>query len=580
MDPVEEIKDRLDVSEVVGGYVQLKTSGNSLKGLCPFHHERTPSFMVNNEKRIWHCFGCSEGGDIFTFVQKIEGLDFPQALESLANKAGVTLADKAGSKATAELKERLFKILDLAAKYYQKVFAQSVIAQEYVIKKRGFNKEAVTTFRVGYAPNQQDGLVKLLKKQGYKDNEIVKAGLARSQGNNLIDLFRGRLMIPFADTNGRIIGFTGRSLSETIQPKYLNTPQTLLFDKSRFVFGLFQAKETIRQSKEAVLVEGNLDVITSHQFGVQQVVAVSGTALTIYQLKALARLTPNIKLAFDQDPAGLVATERAIKVAQNAGVSLHIVSVSDAKDPDELIRSRKDGINRWQAAIKDAPYVMDWLIETVAAQYDGSTAIGKKQITDRVLPTLAALNDEVEKDHYIQKLAQFNKISTEAIERKLEQLNQGEKKPVLKIPNSSYEPTPRDETKVVAEAFLSLNLGFADVRPSLDDLSEDYFSLVDHQQIFTALKAMGNKPIVDKLPPDLQAHEATVRILLIQGEMNYQHWAVLDRRIEAYTLAQRLQTLYIKKLKIQLNQQIKAAEAVGDKVHQHELLQKFRDLTV
>jgi DNA primase len=578
MDSIEEIKDRLDVSEVVGAYVQLKPSGSNLKGLCPFHNEHTPSFMVNNEKRIWHCFGCSEGGDIFTFVQKVEGLDFAQSLENLARKAGVSLEEKAGDRTSTKLKEKLYDINELAAKYYQQAFTKSSKAQEYVIKKRGFNKQAVVDFRIGYAPSNSDGLYRFLSRHGYGDSEIVKAGLMRRYRDSNMDLFRNRVMFPFLDSMGRVVGFTGRILDDNIQPKYLNSPQSLIFDKSRYVFGLLQAKEAIRKSDEAVIVEGNLDVITSHQHGLRQVVAVSGTAVTPYQIKAISRLAKNIKLAFDQDSAGLQATQRAIGIAQNLGVNLYVIDFAGAKDPDELIRKKREGAKIWKDNVSNATYVMDWIFTMVSSQFDKNTAIGKKSIVTKLLNTITKLSDEVERDHYLKKLAEIVDVSEDLLRNKLDKNNDDFQGQALKIPNKNYTPEIHEESKVVADAFLSLNLLFSDVRPSLADLSESHFSTIANKQIYNVLKTMGDKIIDDKLPVDLHEYDATVKILLINGEMNYQTWAPLDRRIEAYTLAQRLQHLYIKKLNEKLVQQIKVAEQANDKALQKELLQQFRDL--
>src|SRR3990167_3139352 len=266
MDPVEEIKERLDTSEVVGSYVQLKPAGANHKGLCPFHNEKSPSFMVSNEKGIWHCFGCGEGGDIFTFVEKIEGVDFKAALEQLARKAGVALPERGANKGTTKQKERSLAATELAAKYFQRGLVNSKTAQDYVIKQRGYNRQIVTEFRIGFAPDASSGLSDLLRQKGFKPQEIIQAGLARNHNGKTQDLFRRRVMIPFMGNNGQVIGFTGRVLDDSL-PKYLNSPATPLFDKSRFVFGLAQANNTIRTGDGSIVVEGNLDVLTAHQFG-------------------------------------------------------------------------------------------------------------------------------------------------------------------------------------------------------------------------------------------------------------------------------------------------------------------------
>jgi DNA primase len=304
----EEVRAKLAIEDVIGEYVQLKRAGRNFKGLSPFSGEKTPSFYVSPDKNIWHDFSSNKGGDVFSFVMEVEGLDFREALELLARKAGVDLSvyDNAGSRERAALKKRLLEAHKWAAQYYQQSLVQNQRALEYVFKKRGLNKEVVQDFLLGYAPDSGDALVKFLEKKGFKKRELEQAGLTNRYGG---DLFRGRMMVPLMDAAGQVIGFTGRIItSDPKAPKYLNTPQTLLYDKSRHVFGLSQAKEAIRTNDYAVVVEGNLDVVSSHQAGIKGVVATAGTALTEYHLKALSRLTQNVRFSFDGDRAGLAAT--------------------------------------------------------------------------------------------------------------------------------------------------------------------------------------------------------------------------------------------------------------------------------
>lgn len=574
MDAVEEIKERLDTSEVVGSYVQLKPAGANHKGLCPFHNEKSPSFMVSDEKGIWHCFGCGEGGDIFTFVEKIEGLDFKGALEQLAAKAGVELPERGGDKGAAKLKERLFSATELATKYFQTGLVKSKAAQDYVIKQRGFNRQVVTDFRIGFAPNSDSGLSDLLRKKGYKNQEIIKAGLARNRSGKLQDLFRGRLMIPFMDTNGRVIGFTGRVLEDGM-PKYLNSPATPLFDKSRFVFGLTQAKGAIRKNDGSIVVEGNLDVLTAHQYGFQQVVAVSGTALTAQQLKALSRLSRNVKLAFDADSAGLAATERAIPLAQNAGVTLSIITLLGGKDPDELIRKDK---RRWEESVNSASYIMDWLLKVLCQQFDVSTGTGKKQIAERYAQSLARLSDPVEQDHYVSRLAKTVDVNPQSVWRKLEQKQPASHK--LQTAHVAPVITAREheDIQVVERALLALCVLYPDTRVSLDELNPDHFTDEAAKNVASYLPKLGEKSLPANLPKQLQGEANYVKILLLIGEQQYRDWAALDRRIEAFSLAQRLQALYLKKTKQNLQKQIAMAEAAGNEARAKQLLEQYRDL--
>ncbi|HUC88381.1 MAG TPA: DNA primase, partial [Candidatus Binatia bacterium] len=364
MDAVEEIKNRLAIEEVIGEYVELKRSGRNWKGLSPFSSERTPSFVVSPEKQIWHDFSSGKGGNLFSFVMEMEGLTFKEALELLARKAGVDLEQyqtSGYSKGNQELKTRLYAALELSTKFYQAQFKNNPSALEYVLGKRGFTKDTALQWRIGYSPNGGTALVDFLKQRKFSDDEIRRAGLSSRRYRGEGDMFRGRLMIPLADSQGQVIGFTARILVDDPEaPKYINTPQTLLYDKSRHVFGLHFAKEAIRREGYVVIAEGNLDVIASYQAGVRQIVATAGTALTEPHLKTLGRFTDDIRLCFDNDKAGISATERAIPIASKVGVSLSIISLPGAKDPDELIQ--QDAAS-WRASIASPQYALDWLIE-------------------------------------------------------------------------------------------------------------------------------------------------------------------------------------------------------------------------
>jgi DNA primase len=286
-DMKEEVRSRLNIEDVVGEYVQLKRAGRNFKGLSPFTGERTPSFYVSPDKNIWHDFSSNKGGDVFSFVMEVEGIDFRAALELLAHRVGVDLAqyDSAGAQEIAKRKKRIYEILELATQYYQQSLLKNQHAVEYVFGKRKLSKEIVQTFRIGYAPSTGDALVNFLKMKEFTQKEAQDAGLLNRYDG---DLFRGRMMVPLMDGSGRVIGFTARILAdEPNAPKYLNTPETLLYNKGRHVFGLSQAKESIRKVDYSVIVEGNLDVISSHQVGVNQVVATAGTAMTESHLKAL-----------------------------------------------------------------------------------------------------------------------------------------------------------------------------------------------------------------------------------------------------------------------------------------------------
>lgn len=419
MDAVEDIKSRLSIEDVVGEYIELKRAGRNLRALSPFGNEKTPSFMVSPEKQIWHDFSSGKGGNMFSFVMEMEGVDFRGALEILARKAGIDLSQyqTSGSAERSKQKQRLYELLELATKFYQTQFAQNKTALEYILKKRGFTKQTALDFKIGYSPNNGRALVDFLKKKGFSEAEVQQAGLATKRYQMASDMFRGRIMIPLSDSNGRLVGFTARLIKdEPNAPKYINTPQTLLYDKGRQVYGLHLAKESIRKNKFVVVVEGNLDVIASHQAGVKNVVATAGTAMTPMHFKELGRFTPDIRIAFDQDQAGINAAERVIPLANQAGISLSMITIPSGKDPDELIQ--KDP-KIWEQVINKQQYALDWFMELMEKTYDVSSAEGKRLFTDKVLPIVRQISDSVEKDHYLEIISQKTGVSKVAIEQKL-----------------------------------------------------------------------------------------------------------------------------------------------------------------
>lgn len=411
-DAKEEIRARLPVEDVVGQYIELKRAGRSLKGRSPWGVDKTPSFMVSPEKGIWHDFSANKGGDIFSFVMEVEGISFREALEKLAAQAGVELAKySGGDRAVAEKKRRAKEAIELACRYYQFCLTKNKSICEYVFYKRNMNRGTVKEFRIGYAPQNGRALTEFLRKKGYKDAEMEAAGLLNRFGG---DLFRGRMMVPFIDAQG-VIGFTARVIDKG-EPKYLNTPETLLFNKSRFVFGLSQAKESIRKNGFVVIVEGNMDVISSHQAGVKEAVATSGTAMTELHLKNLSRLTPDVRLAYDGDAAGVKATERAIMMAGDLGVNLSVISdYHGAKDPDELIQKDPE---LWREAVQNYRPAVDWLLEKFEEDVDLSSGAGKREYSDMAMKLLRYVKDAVERKHYEKLVARKLDCSVEDLHAK------------------------------------------------------------------------------------------------------------------------------------------------------------------
>ena len=418
-DVKEEIKSRLAVEDVVGQYVELKRAGRNLKGRSPWGIDKTPSFMVSPEKGIWHDFSANKGGDIFTFIMEVEGIGFREALEKLAAQAGVDLAKyHGGDPAISKKKLRAKEALKLAAKYYQACLVHNRAVCEYVFYKRNLNRNTVGEFQIGYAPTTGKALVTVLKKHDFTEQELDDAGLLNRFKT---DMFRERVTIPFIDTTGNVIGFTARIIGQG-EPKYLNTPETILFNKSKFIFGLYQAKEAIRRDGFVVIVEGNMDVISSHQAGVKHAVATSGTAMTEYHLKALSNLTSDIRLAYDGDAAGIKATERAIMMAGDLGVDLTVISdYHGAKDPDELIQ--KDP-KLWQDAVQNRIPAVDWLLNKYEENLDLRRAPDVRKYSDVALKLLGYIKDEVERAKYEEKIAKKLDVPVSALRQKGQRLDE------------------------------------------------------------------------------------------------------------------------------------------------------------
>ena len=414
-DAKEEIRARLAVEDVIGQYIELKRAGRNFKGHSPWGTDRTPSFMVSPEKGIWHDFSSNKGGDIFTFVMEMEGCTFREALEKLAQQAGVELKRYSGDdKKQAEHKARLYEALELATKYFQYCLTKNKDVMKYVFYKRNLNKQTVAKFRIGYAPKSGRALVDFLTKRGFTKQEIEDAGLVNRFGG---DLFKGRMTVPLMDVGGRVIGFTARIIEkDENSPKYLNTPETLLYNKGRHIFGLSQAKDAIRRSEFVVVVEGNMDVISSHQAGVCEAVATAGTAMTEMHLKSFSRMTNDIRLAYDGDEAGVRAAERAISMASKFGIYLSVIDdYHGCKDADELIQ--KDPV-LWQKAVNSYRPALEWLLEKYEGQYNLKTEKGFAEYAAAAKTLIDDVEDAVLREKYERQVADRLGISLEAFRAK------------------------------------------------------------------------------------------------------------------------------------------------------------------
>ena len=520
-DAKEEIKSRLAVEDVVGQYVELKRAGRTLKGRSPWGVDKTPSFMVSPEKGIWHDFSANKGGDIFTFVMEVEGIGFREALEKLAAQAGVDLTKyRGGDPQVARKKARAREALALATKYYQICLTRNKNVCEYVFYQRNLNRKTVAEFKIGYAPASGKALAEVLKKRGYTEEELDTAGLLNRFKS---DMFRDRMMVPFIDTTGNVIGFTARILGKG-EPKYLNTPETLLFNKSKFIFGLHQAKESIRRNGFVVIVEGNMDVISSHQAGVKEAVATSGTAMTEQHLKALSNLTSDIRLAYDGDEAGIKATERAIMLAGNLGIDLTVISdYHGAKDPDELIQ--KDPA-LWQTAVNKSVPAVDWLLKKYEESVDLSSAPGKRKYSDIALKLLDYVKDEVEHASYEEKVAKKLGVDVAVLREKGERLNKKLEQSSRKYLKKPKTEAKNDTIKKLENSLLALKIfgGVTKVQIPLE-IPDDDTRLAELELIFNS-----EHQLSDNTDYEREARELLTRYNL---ENKKQQIQILNERLIA-----------------------------------------------
>ena len=415
-DQIEEVKTKTDIVSIVTEHVELKKAGRNYKGLCPFHSEKTPSFMVSPELQIFKCFGCGESGDAISFLQKHEGMDFPEALKYLADRAGVKLIQRQ-FKGSGE-KEKLFEINALAAKFYNYILLKHKVgkpALDYMIKERGLKLETIKEFNIGFSPNVPLALKKyLIDKKKYSYQDLEKAGIVYRRGSGAVDRFRGRIIFPLFDHRGNNIGLAGRILPsiKTEAGKYINSPETEVYHKSKVLYGLNLVRRDIKKENAVVVVEGELDMISSWQSGVKNTVAIKGTALTEDQVRLLNRFCNEFILALDSDAAGDKAARRSIALAQDQGVEVKVARLGKYKDPDDMARKAP---GEYKKALKKAQSVWDFLVDLIFSKYDETSGAGKSKISREIIPILAEISDEIVQAHYIEKVARKLGVPRDAV---------------------------------------------------------------------------------------------------------------------------------------------------------------------
>ncbi|MDD4062632.1 MAG: DNA primase [Candidatus Pacebacteria bacterium] len=551
--PIDEIKSRLDIVDVVKEYVKLEKAGINYRARCPFHSEKTPSFFVNPSRQIWHCFGsCGEGGDMFKFIMKIEGVEFGDALRILANKAGVKLTKEDPKLKSA--KQRTYEICEWALKFFEKQL-DSTDGKKVVnyLNNRGIDNSQIKKWRVGYSPNDWTTLLTFLSGKGYSGSEVEAAGLAikKEETGRFYDRFRGRIMFPIFDFNSQPIGFGGRILEGDKEAKYLNTPNTVLYDKSRVLYGLDKAKNRIREADACILVEGYTDVIMSHFAGFENTVSSSGTALTNYQLSIIKRYTDNLITAFDMDDAGSSATSRGIDLAQAMGFNIKVVIMPEGVDPADMAKD-KEG---WGQAVTGAVSVMDFYFQKAVGSKDASLPENKKKIAEYLLPKIAKISSNIEKDHWVQKLAQLLNVKESSVISDMNKIKVEDSKP---LENNNLIEGKKSRKHLIEDRFLMILSSEPGLIKEIKDksiFSEDCLSVIDYLD--------GKDSSIDDI-------KEQVDVLSMRASMED-----FDSKTELFKCVDALYGIHLKNKLADINEKIREAESKKDVALVDNLMKDF-----
>ncbi len=590
---IEEIKNKLNIVEVIGSYIKLKKTGANYRAVCPFHSEKKPSFFVSPVRQIWHCFGCSKGGDIFGFIKEIEGVEFGDALRMLAHRAGVELQKQDPQLKTK--RNRLYEICELACKFFERQLEESSAGKEVkkYLLKRGITEESIKKWRLGYAPDIWQGLSDFLVGKGYNREELEGVGLAikSDSSKSFYDRFRGRIIFPIFDLNSQAVGFGGRITegpkSKDEVAKYINISQTLLYDKSRILYGLNNAKVRIRKQNQCIVVEGYTDVIMSHQAGFENTVAVSGTALTPFHLNILKRYSENLFLSFDMDIAGDTATKRGIDLAQERGFGIKIPKLPSDSDPADIIRKNSKD---WETIIKKAGSILEFYFDSAFSNFDNKTPEGKKEIGKVLLPVIKRIPNKIEQSHWIQDLARKLEVREEDIFDELKKTTitttflpdtpTKRKKGDEKIETSQKNIFGNNGRKQILEEKIlslilkdpnSLNLINKEDVPFFSEKSQQFLESVKNQQKKGDFKTILAN-LENKADGELKNFLAA---LSLRAEIEYEE----DSEEEIQLCLAELKSMEVKNKLKKISEDLKGAEKVGDQKLINNLMEKFNKLT-
>ncbi|MFC1864517.1 DNA primase [Chloroflexota bacterium] len=512
MSIIDEVKQKTDIVEVINQYTTLTKAGRTFRALCPFHSEKSPSFFVYPEQQSWHCFGaCGTGGDVFSFVMKKQGIDFGEALRLLAQRAGVTIPSRFEQDTKKDERERLYQVNAATAQYFHNLLLNSPAGEKArnYLASRGLPPKTIIDFQLGFSLNSWEALKQYLPERGYTDSDLLEAGLiVETESGKTHDRFRNRLMYPINDVRGRVTGFGARVLDDSL-PKYLNSPQTPIFDKSGTLYGLNLAMPAIRQQNLAVIVEGYMDVITAHQNGFTNVVASMGTAITEKQVSTLKRLTKNIVLALDADAAGEEAMLRCVGYENSLDAEIKVIVLPRGKDPDDVI---KEDAKTWQHLLDNALPVVDYTFNMVTAELDLTTARDKSSAADRLLPIIAEIKDIVRQAHYLQELARLVKVSERSLETALGRTKTSQNRLSLKqVKEPKQEPGTHTLhpplSSPLEEYCLVLLLQHPELKNRSESLLPEYFENSENREIFTNWQQVNDLPsLKDKLDAAILEH--------------------------------------------------------------------------
>lgn len=557
--PVEEIKKRVNIVDLIGSYIRLSKAGANFKAVCPFHNEKTPSFYVSPAREIFHCFGCNAGGDAFRFVMMIEGIEFPEALEMLAGRAGVVL--KREDPRLSSERKKLLNLIEDATKYFESELAKNTVVKEY-LRTRGLKEETMSVFRLGFVPDGWENLLGYLSQRGYKTEEIAKAGLALQSSNpnssaKFYDRFRSRIMFPISDSSGRVVGFSGRIFNkETNEGKYINTPNTALYDKSRILYLWDRAKNEVRKENICHLVEGQMDALMSHQAGVKNVVATSGTAVGKEHIKAIKRLADKICFVFDSDDPGMISSNRAIEIAFEEGMDVHSILL-DKKDPADLIL---ENVNEWREAVKDPLYHIQFLLKSMKKRHGTDWQSLMKEAQNNVLRYIKAIHNEIIRDRWGQEVASALGVSQKAIIDEINKLPRDRN--AAKVETKLAPAAIKSRRHLVEERILGMMKWKASLLPGREENLKDLFS-------------EENSPMLESVLAGNSNFETELSKLALEAELLYGDAEKMEEEMAG--LVSELGREVVKSKLESLSEEIRKTEAAGEREKLAQYLKDFQD---